>query len=178
MFARPVGEPRCSCGWRIHAEQIAHQALDLFARDEHIALQAADERADDVTEPRRHTDNRSARADDVANRADEFAVREGLGTDRVDDTILARFALCNRERGEVVHEDRLQAIRAIAKDAKDRQMPQRPGDVVARISSAPKRTVGRRIAYDKPDSTSARSSFALPLKYSSGESSDGFVMLT
>jgi hypothetical protein len=42
----------------------------------------------------------------------------------------------------------------------------------------PKTTAGRRIAYDTPDSISARSSVALPLKYSSGESSDGLVMLT
>ena len=34
------------------------------------------------------------------------------------------------------------------------------------------------MAYDTPDSTSAFSSAALPRKYSSGQSSDGLVMLT
>ena len=45
------------------------------------------------------------------------------------------------------------------------------------MSSSPNRTVGRRIACGMPDSTSARSSLAFPLKYSKGESSAGLVIL-
>ena len=50
--------------------------------------------------------------------------------------------------------------------------------LLIRMSSRPKTTVGRTMAWLRPDSRSARSSTALPRKYGSGESSEGFVMLT
>jgi len=50
--------------------------------------------------------------------------------------------------------------------------------LLMRMSSSPNNTVGRRIAYEMPVALSAASSCALPRKYSSGDVSEGFVMLT
>ena len=46
-----------------------------------------------------------------------------------------------------------------------------------RISSLPKMIAGLRIAYERPDSLTARSTSALPRKYGSGESTEALVML-
>ena len=51
--------------------------------------------------------------------------------------------------------------------------------LLARTSrSPPKIQVGRTIEYGTPASASARSTSALPRKYGSGDSIDGFAMLT
>ena len=47
-----------------------------------------------------------------------------------------------------------------------------------RTSRPPKNTAGRRIAWERPVSRSADSTSALPRKYGSGESGDGFVIET
>ena len=89
VVSRPVRQPRHTRRRRVGAEQAAHQAVDLLARDEHVALQAADRGTNRVAKPRWHADDRSPRAGGLADRAHEFAVRERLGTDRVDDVVLA-----------------------------------------------------------------------------------------
>ncbi len=50
--------------------------------------------------------------------------------------------------------------------------------LLIRISSPPNSTAGLSIAQESPDSRSSRSSTAFPRKYSKGEFSEGFVMLT
>src|SRR6266508_956115 len=50
--------------------------------------------------------------------------------------------------------------------------------LLMRMSSRPKITVGRTIAYPRPESRIICSTLALPRKYANGESSAGLVMLT
>ena len=50
--------------------------------------------------------------------------------------------------------------------------------LLRRMSSFPKITVGRTIAWLSPDPWIIRSIAALPRKYANGESSEGLVMLT
>ena len=47
-----------------------------------------------------------------------------------------------------------------------------------RMSRGPKISVGRTIAYERPDERTSSSTRALPRKYASGESSEGFVTLS
>src|SRR5207237_8926775 len=55
---------------------------------------------------------------------------EGLGPDGVDDRAGRRRGRLQRDAGDVLDDDRLDGIAAVAPDPEDRQMAEQPGDVV------------------------------------------------
>ena len=107
-----------------------HQPFDFLAGNGDVADQFPHDGADEVAKTWRYRNDGAGLADEDADFADKFAVRERFGTDGVDNGVLRTLALFDGELGEVVDEDGLDAVLPVAEHAEDRKAAEDPRDVV------------------------------------------------
>ena len=130
VLGGPVGQLGLAGRRCVDVEQVGHQAANLLARDHHVAHQPTQDHTGKIPEARRNTDYRPPLPEDPGQRPGQLAIGERFRPDRLDRAVLVALALLDRQPGQIIDVDRLQAILPVAEDREDRKPSQTPGDVV------------------------------------------------
>ena len=126
----PVGQLGRAGRRRASVQEVRHETFYLVHCDHHVALHLSDDMTHGEPDRRRHWNDRTGLAYDIAYSGNEIAESKGFGADGVHYLVEGSLPLFHSQRGKIPYVHRLQAVPAVAKYAEDGKGAQDPGDVV------------------------------------------------